>query len=104
LLKVWDCNGVFKSGEENDTLEEARRKEAVKRGPIENRDPHWCEPEKDDVKAEAVKMLIKNTRFVHGFVAALFDYVDNTEGSIRMMSLAKAIPHLGALPWRTGLS
>jgi hypothetical protein len=88
-LERWSREGGFKEVDDKPTPEEAQRQKEAQRHP-EQSDPHWCEPEKH-VNAYAVKRLIKNTRFVHGAVAALFDYVDNTEGSILMMSLAKAI-------------
>jgi hypothetical protein len=55
-------------------------------------DPKWCDPpQQKEIKEEDVKKLVNNTRYVHGFVAALLGFTGNTEENIWIWRLAKGI-------------
>jgi hypothetical protein len=53
-------------------------------------DPHWCDPpEGKQVTAEELKALIDQSRGVYGFVSGLFGFIGDSEGDVRIMSLAQ---------------
>jgi hypothetical protein len=57
-------------------------------------DPPWCRDDKIDPDEKAINRLVKETRYMYGFVAALLQFTGDTEGVIFVMSLAKRIPRL----------